>query len=261
MKYFLLRNDRIHGPFSKNQIAKALKSKKVSKADLIATSSSGPWQSVAKTFGLQGSKSEKRSESVDLEKQSDVVHTSSPELDLGDLADFENQADVPVASSFSSASPSVQPSGQSPVTSDSNSSGSAYLERALNEAKDKEASDAAEEKSNRKYLMISGVVALALAIGTPLVWVAARSISTNFFHDALVHVNTEGKISLAVNKKNFMKLQTGMVEDQVKGILGTPTKEKDIGNSSFWTYKSRNAKIECFFEGGVLDWFEQEGIF
>lgn len=51
MKYFISRDSEVSGPFSKQQIRAAIKSKKLSKTDLLGTSANGPWQTVTDDFG------------------------------------------------------------------------------------------------------------------------------------------------------------------------------------------------------------------
>jgi hypothetical protein len=46
MKYFISRDSKVSGPFSKQQIRAAIKSKKLSKTDLLGTSANGPWRTV-----------------------------------------------------------------------------------------------------------------------------------------------------------------------------------------------------------------------
>ncbi|MDA7923114.1 DUF5305 domain-containing protein [bacterium] len=46
MQYFVKRGDKVHGPFSKSQLESGLKSKKLSKTDLISEDRSGPWKSI-----------------------------------------------------------------------------------------------------------------------------------------------------------------------------------------------------------------------
>jgi len=52
-KYFILRDDQVSGPLSKQQVLAAIKSKKLRKTDLLGTSAEGPWQKVEDAVGTK----------------------------------------------------------------------------------------------------------------------------------------------------------------------------------------------------------------
>jgi hypothetical protein len=86
MKYFISQDSKVSGPFSKQQIRAAIKSKKLSKTDLLGTSANGPWQTVEDAMGTKKPKASTATKPVESEAQNKQGNASAGETDdFGDL--------------------------------------------------------------------------------------------------------------------------------------------------------------------------------
>ena len=260
MAYFISRNDQVRGPFSKQQVLEAIKSKKLRKTDLLGTSASGPWQTVENAVGKKRTTASIPQETVASEVQNDLGNASSGEIDFGSLPDF------PAASSFPAATPFMH---QKPVPR-SNPAGSpasnSQLANAERELKEREAAEVAEQSNQKKTLrIVAASCLLGLAIFLPVSWV----VGTNFW-DAMygntpsqpIGVGGEKKINRKVTSANFLKIQKGMSMAQVKVLLGKPdeTVNNDLLNMDILEWKSGGKEITVFFDANGVSTMAQKGL-
>jgi hypothetical protein len=265
MKYFILRNDKVHGPFSKQQMAAAVKKQKLRKTDLVGKSETGPWQSVDKVLGGQGTDVANPTELTPTAKRSAAANTPA-----GDW-DFSNLPDVPVPSSLQPATPPVQQRAvpvQAPADLTSTDSlqenagkktGTAaspksFLESAAKELEESESKELAEHSAKQKELYIAGGVALAcLAIFVPLsYWVGADFWDLFFGNKASMAsgVAPPKYSTLSTTRQMEIALKTARELDDLQGekiaLLREQANKLEVINMS----KDKDAMLEKIAEYG-----------
>jgi len=102
MEYFISRDSKVSGPFSKQQVLAGIKSKKLRKTDLVGTSANGPWQTVQDAVGTKTPKASTAKKPVESEAQNKQGNASAEEYD-----DFWDDLPDPPAASSSPVAPTL----------------------------------------------------------------------------------------------------------------------------------------------------------
>ena len=157
MEYFISRDSKVSGPFSKQQVLAGIKSKKLRKTDLVGTSANGPWQTVQDAVGTKTPKASTAKKPVESEAQNKQSNASAEEYD-----DFWDDLPDPSAASSSPVAPTLS---------------NDYLAKAEAELKKRKVEEAAEQSEMHKAKKLRIVICVLVVIFGVFGFFAALQIS------------------------------------------------------------------------------------
>ena len=250
MKLYILRDEKIFGPFSKSQVIGARKQRKLKESDLIGTTVHGPWLSLEKPFQSNQGPDE-NSEPPDI-VHADVVD-DSPGFGGIDLGAIE----LPRATKFVSTLPPQKISHSPPVPA-SRDAVAQRLEGGSREVNDEETKAKREDGSHAKHVRLYALIIVFVLVTVPTLWLVSADVRRSWRADAalddmIYHATVmedsflEGRASMAV-KHQTLALEAG---ERLKDDLNqmSPTQKQEfIDKWQLVFFAKTGQDIETLFE-------------
>ena len=248
MNLYVLRDEKIHGPFSKSQVIAARKQQKLRESDLIGTTASGPWQSLEKAFrSNQGA--DKSSEQPDLVEAEVVEH--SPGFGGIDLGAIE----LPPATNFVST---PQRSPHPLLAQTSPAAVVQHLDAAAREIKDEETKAKNEEGSQAKKFRIYGLIVVLVLVTLSTLWLVSADIRRSWRADAALddmvyHATVmeemfqDGVMSKALKHQNLALEASENLKEEISQ-MSPAQKQQFIDKWQLVFFAKTGQDIESFFE-------------
>jgi hypothetical protein len=250
MKLYVLRDDNIHGPFSKAQVIAARKQRKLKESDLIGKTVSGPWQSLEKAFGSnQGA--DKSSESSDLVEVEVVA--DSPGFGGVDLGAIE----LPPAANFVSTPPRQPTPHRLPAQASGDAVGQ-HLDAASREINDEETKAKNEDGARAKRVRLYALIAVLVLVTVPTLWLVTADSRRSWRADAalddmIYHATVmedsflEGRASMAVKHQNLALEASERLKGEIDQMSPTQ-KQRFIDKWQLIYFAKTGQDIETLFE-------------